>query len=166
MTTLTVQSIRQQISELAGLDNGYKNGIPVYFDVCEMQHRISDWRSKPMGRFQIKVDNRSGGRPTIVRSTKEGKVDWDKIIAAIDEYVRVRKAEIARENRKASNADIAKAARDSYTGKRHVSDWSGGACTVIPSSTEEGKMRVQWDFGSCDLEKAKKILAFAQSLED
>lgn len=164
--TLTEQSIRQQINELAGINGGYKGGIPVYFDVREMHHRLTAWRSKPMGRFQVKVDNRSGGRPTIVRSTTEGKIDWDKIVAAIDEYVRVRQAEVARENRKASNADIAKAARDSYTGKRHVSDWSGSSCTVIPSSVEEGKMRVQWDFGTVDLEKAMKILAFAQSLED
>lgn len=164
--TLTEQSIRDQINELAGIQGGYKNGVMVFFDVREMQHHVTAWRSKPMGRFQVKVDNRQGGRPTIVRSTKDGKIDYDKIITAIDEYVRIRSAEMNRESRKASNMDVAKEARESYTGKRHVSDWSGSACAVIPSSTEEGKMRVQWDFGQCDLEKAKKILAFAQSLED
>lgn len=164
---LTAVEITANIHALLGTDeHGLYKGIRPHFEVAKMYKSVGRHRREFSGRFQVKVESPTHtGRPTIARTTLDGRLDYDKIVAAIRQAVEVRLAAIARDNLKKSNESVVEEVKNSYTGTRHVSDWSGSACAVIASSTREEEVVVKWSFPSMKADKAKRVLEFISMME-
>ena len=140
------------------------DGVWVSIDVTEMY--TSGWRSKGTGRFQFRMSSpyRGRNRDTILRTRKEldNEFDLEAVKAAVVEYVAVKKRQAADDNARmekaTSNKSIVERIKSMYIGRRWVSDYSSGDCAVFASETEEGKVRMRWDFGTVDAETAEKIM--------
>lgn len=149
------------------------DGVWVSVDVTEIYS--SGWHSKGTGRYQFRMTSPyygRGGRPrdTILRTRKEldNEFDLDAIKAAVDEYVAVKKRQAVedkdRMEKATSNKSIAERIIAMYKGRKHISTYTGNTTYVVPSETQEGKIRMQWDFGTVDADTAEKIMTFINEI--
>jgi hypothetical protein len=160
--------IRTQIEEACGIVDNKIDGIYVYFSVKEMIDKIgsSMYRTIPLGRYQINVDNPYGNRDCIFRTKKGGTFDLEGVKQAILTQARARHEQGKREAAKLANQGVAEAIRNKYPMKNtYVSAYAGSTGSFCAPSTVEGLVQVQISFGSVDPETAEKILAFAQSIK-
>lgn len=163
--------IKKQIEEFAGIERGYIDGTAVYFSVKEMYSKVngSVWRREPMGRYQINVPSTYGNRDKIFRTKKDGSFDMLAVGDAIKAYHQYRKRQdeiaMAREYNRGEAERIREEAKAGGL-KKYISSYGAahGSSFVTPASTE-GLVDVQINFGSVNADTARKILAFAQSLE-
>lgn len=162
--------IRKQIEEFAGIERGYINGTSVYFSVKEMYSKVngSVWRREPMGRYQINVPSTYGNRDKIFRTKKDGSFDMLAVGDAIKAYYTYRKNQDAAMAAREHNRDVVERIREEAKAggmKKHISAYGTIGNTFVAPSSTTGLVDVQINFGSVDPEVARKILAFAQSLE-
>lgn len=173
MTELSISYIKDQIRELGAADTGtrdtrdtfVRDGVTVYLTVTEMRDRKDHHRfdSKPSGRFQVSIPSPyAGSRQVITRSTKEGKIDWDKILTAIDTYIKHKKVEYARSNQKETNKAIAERVAKDFG----LTTWSSNSRAVIATSVEDSPITIKWTIGALSEEKARKVLEILTSLDD
>ena len=160
--------IRSKIEEFCGFVDNKIDGIRVYFTVKEMHGKVgsSVYRTQPLGRYQINVNNPYGNRDCIFRTKKDGSFDLEAIKEAMLDLARARRADKNREAARDANKDMAEALREKYKMKHtFVSGYAGSTGSFCAPSTVEGLVQVQISFGSVDPEIAEKILAFAQSIK-
>lgn len=162
--------IKKQIEEFTGIERGYIDGTAVYFSVKEMYGKVggSVWRREPMGRYQINVPSTYGNRDKIFRTKKDGSFDLLAVGDAIKDYHRYRKTQDAAMAAREYNRDVVERIREEAKAgglKKYISSYSTVGNTFVAPSSTSGLVDVQVNFGSVDPEVARKILAFAQSLE-
>lgn len=160
--------IRIKIEEACGIVDNKIDGTYVFFSVKEMNGKMgsSVYRTIPLGRYQINVDNPYGNRDCIFRTKKDGSFDLAAVKEAILTQARARRERAQREAAKSANQSRAEAIRNKYPIKStYVSAYAGSTGSFCAPSTVEGLVQVQISFGSVDPETAEKILAFAQSIK-
>lgn len=160
--------IYQNICEVAGIENGRLDGVPVYFSVKEIRckTRSSVWKTEPSGRYQINVSVPNARRERIFRTKlKDGSYDILGVVDAIKLAARQRRVEMDRELARQANKDVAESIRSKYKlNKTYVSSYAGSAGSFCAPAPVEGLVNVQINFGAVDPAIAEKIMAFAQSL--
>lgn len=162
------REIFEQIATFVGMKESRVDGVYVWLSVSEMYSRTS-WgsRDKPMGRYQIKVDMPGKERSKIFRTKKaDGSFNIQDVADTIKNVVRIKKAEQARDAAEQSNKAAAEQIRNDYKLKRtYVSAYAGSAGSYVAAAPVEGQVIVQVNFGTVTPDMARKIMAFAQSLE-
>ena len=161
---------KEAVYNANGLVNSNIDGVWVSVDVTEMY--TSGWSSKGTGRFQFRMSSpyRGRNRDTILRTRKEldNEFDLEVVKAAVVEYVAVKKRLAAedkvRMQKATSNKSIVERIIGMYKGRRFVSNYSSSDCAVISSETEEGKVRMKWDFGTVDEDTAERIMIFINEI--
>lgn len=165
------KEIATQIEQAAGIINGYDlNGVTVYFHVHEMQEKVghSAYRTQFSGRYQINVPNPYENRDRIFRTKKaDGSFDLAGVIEAIKVQYEVAAAAQVRHNTQQSNTDISNELVKEFDSTNfYISKYpSANVSYCAPSTSVEGNVSVQVNFGDVDPDTARKILAFAQSIK-
>lgn len=165
------KEIATQIEQAAGIINGYDlNGVKVYFHVHEMREKIgnSAYRTQPSGRYQINVPNPYENRDRIFRTKKaDGSFDIAGVVEAIKVQYEAATAAQARQSIQNSNTDISNALVEEFKSTNfYISKYpSANVSYCAPSTSVEGNVSVQVNFGNVDPDTARKILAFAQSIK-
>lgn len=164
------KEITKQIEEFVGMEHGRIDGTAVYFSVKEMYAKVngSVWRREPMGRYQINVPSTYGNRDKIFRTKKDGSFDLLAVGDAIKAYHQYRKRQDAMMMAREQNRDVVERIREEAKAgglKKYISSYSTIGNTFVAPSSTTGLVDVQINFGSVDPETARKILAFAQSME-
>jgi hypothetical protein len=176
MFTSRQKEIATQIEQAAGIINGYDlNGVKVYFHVHEMREKIGNsvYRTQPSGRYQINVPNPYENRDRIFRTKKaDGSFNIAGVIEAIKVQYEAAAAAEARRNTQQSNTDISNALVEEFNSTNfYISKYQSGnvsycaSANCAPSTSVEGNVSVQVNFGDVDADTARKILAFAQSIK-
>ena len=166
---MNASDIRDAIKTQAGIIDGNLGNVPVWFDVKEMQEKISTslYRTKPSGRFQINASVPGERRDRIFRTKKaDGSFDLFGVVEVLQIQAASRLREINAESARRSNSQAAELIRGEFKSKtRYVSGYASSTSSFVAPSATEGKIAVQINFGSVSPEVAMKIAAFVNSLE-
>lgn len=137
--------------------------------------KMTDRFYRSTGQFNITIGNgkiKSWDR-LVRRTDKNGNLSTEKldeISKFINSYIetktRLNTAKEKANDIKNNNIEIADSIRDEFknVSTKYIASYSEYNSYVVPSSTEEGKVKIQYNFGEVDMETAKKIIGFIASL--